>query len=78
MHTIALPQHVIAKLEGRWARRLQQDAQAWTGERQPRQFEDRAIVREGRRPIPVAIKRSKRPARATSVLSRDPAEQGGR
>ena len=78
MHDNALSQHVIAKLERRWARRLQLDAQAWTGERQARQFEDRAVVRDGRRPIPVAIKRSRRPAPATSGLVRDPAEQGSR
>jgi predicted dehydrogenase len=63
MQDIALPQHVIAKLERRWARHLQQDAQAWAGERQARQFAD--LVRDGGRPIPVEVKRSRRPALAT-------------
>jgi hypothetical protein len=78
MRDIALPQHVIAKLEGRWARRLQQDAQAWAGEGQARQFLDRTVVRQGNRPIPVAIKRSRRPAPAPSGLLREPVEQGNR
>jgi hypothetical protein len=77
MHDIALPRHVVAKVEGHWARRLQQEAQAWTGARPAGQPNDRVVVRDGR-PIPVAIKRSRQPASATSGLDRNPGEQGGR
>jgi hypothetical protein len=63
---LALPQHVIAKLERRWAGRLQRDVRAWTGERRARQFEDRAVVGDGGPPIPVTLKRSRRPAPAAS------------
>jgi hypothetical protein len=33
MDNIQLPRHVIDRLEHRWANRLQQDANAWSGER---------------------------------------------
>ena len=33
MDDIQLPRHVIDRLEHRWANRLQQDAKAWSGER---------------------------------------------
>lgn len=63
MDDIRLPRHVIDRLEHRWAKRLQQDAKAWSGER-GRSVRLRPVQSCGARDIPVTVRRSRRAADA--------------
>jgi hypothetical protein len=66
MEDIRLPRHVIDRLEHRWATRLQQDAKAWSSERD-RSVRLRLPVSCGPRGIPVTVRRSHRTADAISA-----------
>jgi hypothetical protein len=63
MDDILLPRHVIDRLEHRWAARLQQDAEAWSSERD-RSLRLRPAQSCGPRGIPVTVRRSRRAAAA--------------
>ena len=65
MDDIQLPRHVIDRLEHRWANRLQQDAEAWSGER-GRSVRLCRVQSCVPRDIPVNIRRSRRAADAPS------------
>jgi hypothetical protein len=65
MDDMQLPRHVIDRLEHRWANRLQQDAEAWSGER-GRSVRLCRVQSCGPRDIPVTIRRSRRAADAPS------------
>lgn len=56
MDDIRLPRHVINRLEHRWANRLQQDAKAWSGEKD-RAVRSRQVQSYGPRGIPVTVRR---------------------
>ncbi len=56
MQYIALPQDVIARLEGRWAKRLQQEAKAWSSAKPSMPAAGRSVVKQGRPSIPVSVK----------------------
>jgi hypothetical protein len=61
MDDIQLPRHVIDRLEHRWAKRLQQDAKAWSGER-GNSVRLRHVQSYGPRDIPVTVRRFRRAA----------------
>jgi hypothetical protein len=61
MDDIQLPRHVIARLEHRWANRLQRDAKAWSGERGS-SVRLRRVQSYGPRDIPITVRRSRRAA----------------
>ena len=63
MDDIQLPRHVIDRLEHRWANRLQQDAKAWSGEKD-RSVRLRHVQSYGPRDIPVTVRRARRAADA--------------
>jgi len=63
MEDIKLPRHVIDRLENRWARRMQQDARAWSSDN-AKPLESRHVQTGGARVIPVTIKRARRAADA--------------
>ena len=65
MDDIQLPRHVIDRLEHRWANRLQQDAKAWSGEKD-RAVRSRQVQCYGPRGIPVTVRRARRAADALS------------
>ena len=65
MDDIRLPRHVINRLEHRWANRLQQDAKAWSGEKD-RAVRSRQVQSYGPRGIPVTVRRARRAADALS------------
>jgi len=58
MDDIRLPRHVIDRLEHRWASRLQQDAKAWSGERDSSVHVQSCSPRD----TPVTVRRSRRDA----------------
>jgi hypothetical protein len=56
MNDLQLPSHVINRFERRWAARLERDATAWRGDQSMRP--SRQIIDNGRRQIPVLVKRA--------------------
>ena len=58
MEDIRLPRHVIDRLEHRWESRLQQDVQAWSGDRRKPADALRVHI-DGSRTIPVIVKRAR-------------------
>jgi hypothetical protein len=66
MDNTRLPNHVIAKVERRWANKLQREAKAWN---KGKLGASSAAVtaRNGSRSIPVAIKRRRRTAKPFSA-----------
>jgi hypothetical protein len=56
MEDVRLPRHVIDRLEHRWARRLQQDAKAWSIDRK-RPVQARHVQTDGSQVTPVVVKR---------------------
>jgi len=56
MDDIRLPRHVINRLEHRWANRLQQDAKAWSGEKD-RAVRSRQVQSYGPRGIALVVPR---------------------
>ena len=63
MDDILLPRYVIDRLEQRWAARLQQDAEAWSSEKE-RSQRLRPAQSCGSRGIPITIRCSQRAAAA--------------
>jgi hypothetical protein len=63
MDDILLPRHVIDRFEHRWAARLQQDAKAWSSERD-RSLRFRPAQSCGPRGIPFTVRRSRGAAAA--------------
>ena len=59
MKDIKLPRHVINGVERRWLKKLEQAACAWRSER-PAAGLARTIVGDGRRDIPVVIRRARK------------------
>jgi hypothetical protein len=62
MNDLQLPLHVINRLERRWAARLERDATIWRDDQSIRPL--RRILQDGKRQIPVTVKRTAVPRRA--------------